>query len=118
MNMLDTRSYVVESVDQPSPLSVVTGSFCVEQTSGNGSWAAQSALDHSPLSVVSSMGTTTIVSDIISEATDCVKSVEMRSVATCTMICYSFPDISSNLDEGSHVLGDHQSDFLGLHSLY
>jgi hypothetical protein len=104
--------------NEPGPLSVVTGSFHVEQTSGNSTRAAQNASDHGARSVVSSTGTTTIISDIISEATECATSADVLSVATYAMLSYGFLDISSNIDEGPYVLSGHGSDFLGRHSLY
>jgi hypothetical protein len=104
--------------NQPGPLSVVTSRFYVEQTSGNSTRAAQSASDQHQLSVVSNMDTTTILSDIISETTECARSADILSVAPYMMFCYSFPEISSNIDEGSHILGGHQSDFLKHHSRY
>jgi hypothetical protein len=117
-DMLDTCTYVMRAWNQPGPLSAVTGRFYVKQTSGNSTREAQSASDQHRLPVVSSMDTITILLDIISETIECATSADILLVAPHMMFCYSFPEISSNIDEGSHILGGHQSDFLGRHSLY
>jgi hypothetical protein len=85
-DILNTCTYLMRAWNQPGPLSVVTGRFYVEQTSGNSTRAAQSASDHGARSVVSSTGTTTIFSDIISETAECATSADILSVAPYMML--------------------------------
>jgi hypothetical protein len=72
--------------NQPGPLSVVTGRFYVEQTSGNSTGAAQGASDQHRLSVVSKMDIIKIVLDIVSETTECATSADILSAAPYMML--------------------------------